>query len=151
MQMEEKCTIHGYVEIVDAKTGEVLRTAENLVVTSGCAFIADLLSGAGVPPMQYMGVGSDGTTPAAGQTALLSEIVDGNRILATVSKPTSTQVRFTGTWAAGRHTGTWREMGVFNHATSGSGTMLSRIAFPALTKLSGDTFQIFYTLSVSGT
>ena len=121
------------------------RHVENLVVTAGKNHIADQLSSSpGGSAMSHMAVGTGSTSPAAGDTALGTEI-DRNAL---TSRTDSTNVvTYVGDWAAGDATNSAiAEAGIFN--ASSSGTMLARATFTAINKGASDTLKITWTVTV---
>lgn len=120
-------------------------TIHNLVVDDGLELIANLLVGTGSYP-GYMAIGSDGTTPAASDTALGSELA---RVAFTSATTTANVVTWVGTYGAGVGTGTVQEAGIFNASTGG--TMLARAIHGAFAKGASDTLTITWTLTLSAT
>lgn len=131
--------------------GEVIDTFEvdNLVVTTGKQHIASRL-GAASPPtaMSHMAIGSDSTTAAITQAALIAELGRVALTSTTVNvSGTSSTVTYAATFPAGTGTGNVYEAGVFN--ASSAGVMLCRTTFPLVTKQSGDTIAITWVVTVS--
>jgi hypothetical protein len=129
--------------------GEIKQVEEesNLIVTTGVNAIVDRLLASpslGVPT--HMAIGTGGTSPAAGQTTLTTEL-DRNAL---TSKTRSGAVlTMVGDWAAGDGTGAITEAGVFD--ASSSGNMYSRALFSTINKAAGDTLQITWTYTLSAT
>jgi hypothetical protein len=94
--------------------------------------------------MSALAVGTGATAPAAGDTALQTELF---RETCTVTPSTNT-VQYQTTLAAGEGTGALTEAGIFNQNTLG-GTMLSRVTFAVKNKAAGDAMTITWTLSVN--
>lgn len=139
-------TANVLVELFD-KDGNLKETREihNLVVTAGKNHIADQLkSTPAQAAMGWMAVGTGSTAPAAGDTALGTEI-DRNAL---TSRTASTNVvTYVGDWAAGDATNSAiAEAGIFN--ASSSGTMLARATFTAINKGASDTLKITWTVTV---
>jgi len=147
MDLTGKVKAKGHVQIWDANTGALLRDVYNVVTCGGSAFMAAYLSGGSPTDMGWLGVGASATAAVTGDTILVSEISDGDRHVAAISAPGSTSVKFSGSWLAGHHTGSWQEIGIFNHVTTGSGTLFSRATYGLLTKGAGDAFILEYTIS----
>lgn len=126
---------------------EVTQTLEipNLVVTAGKGYIASRF-GSSTPPaiMSNMAIGSDLTTAAIGQTALIAEL---GRVALTNTVVTGATVTYTATFGTGVGTGEVREAAILNAGTVG--TMLCRTTFPIVTKQSGDTIAITWVVTVS--
>lgn len=118
----------------------------NLVVTSGLDHIADQLSDQGENVMSHMAGGSDNTAPAAGQTALLSQL--GSRVAFDSKTQTGgNTVVYVATFGAGVATGTWEEVGIFNN--SAGGQMLDRLLTGTKVKAAAETFEVTITLTIS--
>ncbi len=121
------------------------RRVHNLVVTAGKNHIADQLSSApGQSAMSHMAIGTGSTAPAAGDTALGTEI-DRNAL--TSRTDATNVVTYVGDWAAGDGTNAAiAEAGIFNAAAAG--TMLARATFTAINKGASDTLKITWTVTV---
>ena len=121
------------------------RRIHNLVVTAGKNHIADQLSSSpGQAAMSHMAVGTGSTAPAAGDTALGTEI-DRNAL--TSRTDATNVVTYVGDWAAGDATNSAiAEAGIFN--ASSSGTMLARATFTAINKGASDTLKITWTVTI---
>jgi hypothetical protein len=122
-----------------------IREVGNLVVTAGLSHIADVLSASpGQAAMSHMGIGTGSTAPAAGDTALGTEI-DRNAL--TSRTDATNVVTYAGNWATGDATNSAiTEAGIFN--ASSSGTMLARAVFAAIDKGASDTLAITWTVTV---
>lgn len=94
----------------------------------------------------YVGVGDGGDDTSTSQTELDNEV---KRKLATVNMAGNTlvyNVTFTG---ADLSTNLIRELGIFNHETIGSGTLLTRVSFDAIGPLSSsDEVKFIFRLEV---
>ena len=126
---------------------------QNLVVNAGKAGMASRCNGAGgEAAFTYLAVGTGTTAPAAGDTALQTEITDSGlaRASATVSRVTTSVTNDTAqldtTWNV---TGTKAvtEAGAFNAASAG--TMLGRQTFSAVNVSNGDTLEVIYKFQMS--
>jgi len=116
---------------------------DDLVVDAGLnALCGTTFDGSASRPaaFTYVAIGTDGTAPAASQTALGAEVM---RVQATYSKDANTGecsidaiFNITGTYAL-------QECGIFNASTGG--TMYCRDTYPTKNVVSGDTVKIFYT------
>lgn len=140
-------TGHVLVELRDADGRlKERREVDNLVVTAGKQHIADALSSApGQSAMGWMAVGTGSTAPAAGDTALGTEI-DRNAL--TSRTDAGAVVTYVGDWAAGDATNAaLAEAGIFNQSSVG-GTMLARATFTAINKGASDTLKITWTVTV---
>jgi len=148
-KFKDKIRLHGKVtvKVFDAKTMKLLQslTVGNLLGNVGLQEALDLLFGLGGTAFGYVAVGSDGTAPAAGDTALGAEIARSDFD----SCSRSGQVVTADTWfGASEGNGTWRESGIFNAASAGK--MLSRALFdPVITKDATKVVQIEWSITAS--
>lgn len=125
----------------------------NLVVNAGLAGMASRCNGAGAEAaFTYLAVGTGTTAPAAGNTALETEITDSGlaRAAATCTRVTTTVTNDTAqldkTWnVTGSKAVT--EAGALNAASSG--TLLGRQTFSAVNVANGDTLQVIYKFQFS--
>jgi len=127
------------------RNGELIEVDEgilDMVVDAGLNFLCDSTSkGTGRPAvMDYVAIGTDGTAPAAGNTALGAEVM---RVQATYTKDAATgeasvdaTFNITATYAL-------QECGIFNASTGG--TMLCRDTYTTKNVVSGDTVKVYYT------
>lgn len=123
---------------------EVVRDIDNLVVTAGKGYVASRMKDATATAMSHMGVGTNSTAAAAGDTALGSEVVRQALTSTTVS---GAVVTYLATFAAGSGTGALTEAAVLN-ASSG-GTMLCRTVFAVVNKQSADVMTIQWAVTAS--
>ena len=124
----------------------IFSTFERKTLEVGDAFLAELLSGGAPTLMSHtaIGTGSGGT---AASTTLVSEI-------SRVALDSTTQgiraddndVIYVTTFPAGTGTGAITEAGTFNAASSG--TMLCYADFAVISKASGDTLIITWTITM---
>lgn len=114
----------------------------NLVVTTGLNFLASLLGGGAPTLMSHMAVGSSGTAPALGDTALGGEL---GRVALTSTSPSGSNVIYQATFPPGTGTGTILEAGLFNNSVGG--TMLSRSTSISVIKAAGDTLNVIWTIT----
>ncbi len=145
--MDEKINIKGSWKLKCFGPGRKLRWEDggnNLVVTTGLNHIAALLSG-GETAMGWMSAGSDNTAPAAGNTALGTEL--GRVALDSKTQTGGNTVVYIATFGAGTATGAWEEAGLFNAASSG--TMLNRLLTTTKTKAADEVFEMQITLTIS--
>lgn len=144
---KENFPIKGDLHIVikDALTGEVKvdRLEKNLVVTVGKDWIASRMVGTAANTMGYMAVGTDSTSPAAGNTTLGAEVA---RVAVTSATASTNTVTYVATFGAGTGTGALTEAGLFN--ANSSGTMLSRTTYSVINKGSGDEMTITWVVTV---
>lgn len=116
----------------------------NLVVDTGLDFIASRMKDATATPMSHMAVGSGTVAPAAGNTALGSEL---GRVALTSTTVSTNTVTYVADFAAGTGTGSVTEAGIFNAGTSG--TMLCRSTFGVITKSATDSIRITWVITIS--
>ena len=119
-------------------------TVDNLVVDDGLAYIASRMAGTSLGVMSHMAVGDGTTNPAAGDSALESQL---GRVALTSTTVTDNAVEYVATFGAGTGTGAVTEAGIFN-ASSG-GTMLCRTEFAVINKGASDSMTITWTVTIS--
>jgi len=139
--MQRRIEIWRRGELVEAD--EKLLTFDDLVVDAGlnalCGQAFD--GGAGRPAVfNYVAIGTDSTTPAAGQTSLGAEVM---RVQGTYAKDApvgecsmDATFNITATYAL-------NECGLFNAASAG--TMYCRDTYSTKNVVSGDTVKVYYT------
>jgi len=137
----------GFLELKVIRDGKVVRVVRkrNLIVNTGLALLAYLAIGSGTAPT-HIAIGTDGTAPAAGDTALNSEI---DRQPATKSRVTTSVTNDTAQYVASfSFSGSYtiREAGLFNAAAGGD--MLARQTF-SVSVISGDTLQVTWKIQFS--
>ncbi len=125
-------------------------TRPNLVVATGHARYSGQIGGTTTTPMTALAVGTSGTAPASGDTALGAEITTSGlaRGAATISQITTTYTNDTTQWQkTWTVTGTQgiQEEGIFDNNTSG-GTLLAHNTFSVVSVVNGDTFQITHDI-----
>lgn len=125
------------------KNGRPIFLGKNMIVDTGLALIATLVSGSGTAP-SHMAIGDDGSAVTAGDADLLGD--EHERVAANVSV-VGKIISLTGTFGAGLQGNvTVREMGIFNDGTSG--TMLARIVVPAFTLTPDDELAVLWQLEM---
>jgi len=131
---------------VTNKEGKVVeeREIDNLVVTTGKNYIASRMVGTSSTVMSHMALGTDNTSPAAGDTALGSE---AGRVAMSAFTASTNIVTATATFPAGTATGALTEAGILN--ASSSGDLLCRTTFSVVNKAAGDSVAITWTITVS--
>jgi hypothetical protein len=122
------------------------REVNNLVVLVGREFIASRMKDATATVMSHMSVGTDNTTPTAGDTTLAAEVADSRTAL-TSTTVTSNSVVYVCTFAPGDGTGALVEAGIFNDDEEGD--MLCRTIFSVINKGAEDTLTITWTVSIN--
>mgnify|MGYP005636703171 FL=1 len=126
---------------------EVVREIDNLVVTTGKGFVAaSMIKTTSNSPaaMTHMAIGSNTTNPAAGDTALGTEL---GRVALTSAAVSGAVVTYIATFPAGTGTGAVVEAGILN--ASSSGTLLCHTEFDVVNKGSADAITITWTVTVS--
>ena len=147
MNTQDQLKASGALRVVlTGPNGEVKEEHEfkNLVVTVGKNFVASRMVGTASNVMSHMAIGSDGTTPAAGNTALGGEL---GRVALASATATDNVVTYAATFPAGTGTGAVVEAGVFNAGTAG--TMLCRTTFAVVNKGADDAMSVTWTVTIS--
>ena len=127
-----------------ALNGEVVQEVDNIVVTAGKGYVASRMKDASATAMSHMAIGSGTTDPAAGDTALETEL---GRVALTSTNVSGAVVTYVATFVAGTGTGAVTEAGILN--ASSSGTLLCRTEFSVVNKGSSDSLTITWTVTVS--
>ncbi|MFQ5481999.1 MAG: hypothetical protein ACE5ER_04505 [Nitrospinaceae bacterium] len=108
-----------------------------MIVDTGLQHIADQMSTKTQAPMSHMAAGTGAVAPAAGDTAMGTEI---SRVALTSVIRNDKTVDYVATFGVGVGTGALTEAGILNAASAG--TMLSRITFAVKNKGANDTMTI---------
>ena len=118
----------------------------DLIVTAGRVYLAKRIGGDNIgSAMAYMAVGTTATAAALGDTTLAGEVK--RKILSTNSAgPTAANV-YTAVMTLGGSADSVSslaivEAGIFNHASSGQGTMFQRVTFAAVTLANSDLLRL---------
>ena len=147
--INEQLKMKGHLKI--HLNGELVRDIDNLVVTTGKTWVASRMksdASGGDALMTHMAVGTGTGNPAAGDTALGTQV--GSRIaFTTATAQAAAVVTYVCVFAAGEGTGALTEAGIFNHATGTSTNMLCRTEFSVVNKGSADSMTITWTVTVS--
>lgn len=144
--LNERLNFKGRVEIVLTDHFGVIkdkRSIDNLVVSSGLAFIASRMGGNSKSVMTHLGLGSDGTAPALSQTDLLSLL--GQRVAIASTSVIGSAIQYTASFAQGVATGAVAEAAIFNGSSGGD--MLCRTAFPVMNKQPLDSIGVLWTIT----
>jgi hypothetical protein len=130
-----------------------VRILPNLITNVGLAQVAGLINGVVTTPFKYVAVGDGSATspgtctaPSPTDTALGREVM---RVQATVGRTTTSVTNDTATLdATFNFTSSYAlcEAGIFDAPTGGN--MLSRLTFPVLNVVSGDTLEIKWRIRV---
>lgn len=132
-------------------------TIANLVPTAGKAAVASRINGAGSEAVfASIGMGTGATAPAAGDTALQTEVTasgTGASGVHVIAAATATRVTTTVTNDTAQLVGTVNitgtiavtESGVFNATTNG--TILCRQTFSAINVINGDSLQFTWKVA----
>lgn len=121
------------------------RQVRNLIVDSGLNFICDRMEGTSEAAMSHMAVGTGSTAPAAGNTALESQL--GAREALDSTTVAANAITYVATFEAGESTGAITEAGILNAATAG--TLLCRTTFAVVNKAADDTLSITWTITLT--
>jgi hypothetical protein len=129
---------------------------DNLVVTSGKNdYLQRLSAGLGVVSainaFGHIGVGTDSTAAAAGQTQL-NPSVSGSVLIQACdasfpSGPSSLVLTFKATFGTGVANFNWNEAGIFNGTTNGTSRMFNRVIIGPFNKTSA--VSIAYTTTIT--
>lgn len=144
--IKESVKTNGELEIVLKNENGVVKETKkvnNLVVDAGKEHIAARLTGSPTA-MSHMAIGSDNTSPVAGDTALGTEL---GRVSLDSASTSVNVASYSATFGAGVGTGTVREAGILNDPTTG--TLLCRTTFSDVNKLAGDTMIINWTITIN--
>jgi hypothetical protein len=124
---------------------------ENLIVTTGRDSIIEQLEAAPTAAKPtHMRVGTGGTAPVAGNTALQTEIGSGAAL--STKNAAANVLTMIATFAAGNGTGALVEAGVFcaaTGATSAAAPMYSRATFSVINKAAGDSLELTWTYTLT--
>lgn len=127
-------------------TPDEILPVQDLIVTTGRVYLAKRISAGDTvaSAMAHVAIGTGSTGAALGDTAL------GNEVIRKASAINSTLLN-TNVWSIVATFGGFAdsitsaqitEAGVFNHASSGQGTMFQRVTFSAVTLANSDLYRI---------
>ena len=131
-------------KLIIALNGRTVQEVDNLVVTAGKGYVASRIKDATATAMSHMAIGSGTNNPAAGDTALQTEL---GRVALTSTSVSAAVVTYVATFGAGTGTGAVTEAGILN--ASSSGTLLCRTEFSVVNKGSSDSMTVTWTVTVS--
>jgi len=117
---------------------------KNLIVDTGLNFICDRMKD-DETAMTHMALGSGTTAPAAGNTALESQL--GSREALDSSTVSNNTITYVASFEAGDATGAVTEAAIFNAASGG--TMLCRVTFSVVNKAADDTLSVNWQLTLT--
>ena len=117
---------------------------KNLIVDTGLNFICDRMKD-DETAMTHMALGSGTTAPAAGNTALESQL--GSREALDSSTVSANTITYVASFEAGDATGAVTEAAIFNAASGG--TMLCRVTFSVVNKAADDTLSVNWQLTLT--
>jgi hypothetical protein len=151
MKTLESLKVKGRLNIVlRDKDGNIKdeRDVDNLVVSSGLAYIISRMVGTSKSVMSHMGLGSGTTAAATGQTDLVTllgsrEALDST----TIAGDDNEKVVYVSSFEPGDATGAVTEAGIFNASTAGD--MLCRTVFPVVNKGADDALTVTWTITLS--
>lgn len=152
--VKEKLGRRGWLEASVKKKGETefkriwAKPVPNLIVDAGVAWAAYRLGSDTPGEMSHGAVGTGTNAPAAGNTALQTEV---DRQAASFSRETTSKTNDTAKWVT-THTapaGGWAitEYGLFNAAAAGD--MYNRVTFSAINLPEGDQLQMTYKSQIT--
>lgn len=117
----------------------------NIVVLTGKEWITNRMLNGASTLMSHMAMGLSNNNLSTSNTKLESEIARTS----ITSSVVSNTIAYNATFAPGVATGTLVEAGIFNSATSNSGTMLARTVFSAINKLAADTLLVEWKITIN--
>jgi hypothetical protein len=146
MRLKELNGVEGalHIELIKPSGQTTVFDVENLVVSTGLAYIISRMKEATVSVMSNIAVGEGIEIPVSTDSALELEI-GRSSISSTVA--VSNSIVYAVTFAPGVATGAITEAGIFNNATAG--TMLCRTVFPVINKQVADTMSITWTVTLN--
>jgi hypothetical protein len=146
--------LHGKVDIMlYDEDGNIKdeRHFDNLIVDSGFEGVAYEIAphngAATTGPWNYIAIGTGSTAPAAGDTALVSELARLQDGTATYSTTSGKQLQLQVSFGPGQGTGNIAESGLFNAGIGGD--MLARQTFSTISKGASDTLNVTWTITLS--
>ena len=142
--MNEEIGIKGKLKIELIRDGKVVQEEKvnNIIVTTGKALVATLVSGSGTS-FSHMAIGTDNTTEVIGDSSLTAEV---GRVTLTSKAVSTNVISYIGDFPAGTGTGTITEAGILN--ASSAGTMLNRATFSSVNKTASDALKITWDVTM---
>ena len=113
----------------------------NLITSVGFDFVSNCLGSTTRPePISQIGVGTNNTAPALGDTNLGA--LKLKKACTYTHTAGTTSLVFQTSFGAGEATGALVEAGIF----TGDGTLFDRVVYPVINKESGDTYKIIFEI-----
>jgi hypothetical protein len=146
---------HWKLEVYEGDSRDkLLQTLEgdNLVVTLGKDILLDrLFALSGTGQLTHMGVGTDSTAAAVGQTKLNPSVAGSVSFLAFDSTPTRSAevVTCIRTWDTATGNFSWNELGLANSATNDGTHLFNRIVIGPFNKTSAVSIVVTVTITQS--
>jgi hypothetical protein len=141
--------------ILTDEFGNVKQQAEeNLVVSTGLAYIASRMKDTTLAATSYMAIGTGTVAAAAGNTALGAESarVALTSVTLVTTTVTNDAIQHIATFVAGTGTAAITEAALYAGTatgTSGSGTLVARTVFPVINKGALDTLTITWKITIA--
>lgn len=137
------------LQLIDESGNIKEQHEENLVVTTGLAYIASRMKDATATAMSHMAIGTNATAATAAQTALITEagrvaLTSTTIVTTTVTNDT---IQYVASFGPGTGTGAIVEAGILNAASAG--TLLSRTVFSVINKGAADTLAITWKVTLA--
>ena len=113
----------------------------NLITSVGFDFVSNCLGSTTRPePISQIGVGTNNTAPALGDTNLGA--LKLKKACSYTHTAGTTSLVFQTSFGAGEATGALVEAGIF----TGDGTLFDRVVYPVINKESGDTYKMIFEI-----
>ena len=113
----------------------------NLITSVGFDFVSNCLGSTTRPePISQIGVGTNNTAPALGDTNLGA--LKLKKACTYTHTAGTTSLVFQTSFGAGEATGALVEAGIF----TGDGTLFDRVVYPVINKESGDTYKMIFEI-----
>ena len=113
----------------------------NLITSVGFDFVSNCLGLTTRPePISQIGVGTNNTAPALGDTNLGA--LKLKKACSYTHTAGTTSLVFQASFGAGEATGALVEAGIF----TGDGTLFDRVVYPVINKESGDTYKMIFEI-----
>jgi len=148
--INDKLKMMGELKIVLSSPDQEDRIVEvnNLVVSSGLAYIASRMKDTAADVMSHMAIGSGTVDALAADVSVGSQLarVDLTSTTLVTTNVDFDAVQYVATFLPGTGTGAVTEAGIFNDATAG--TMLCRTVYPVINKGEADTLTITWKVTI---